>query len=84
MRIMTERYGRSLLDRPGGANSQSPLNPMVMRFVSRRPRAPNISRLTLDVTIAVASFLMAAVRCSPALLAKSLFREARPFTSTMA
>ena len=36
------------------------------------------------LTIAIASLLMAAVRCSPALLAKSLFREARPFTSTMA
>lgn len=42
------------------------------------------SRPTQDVTSAVASVLMAAVRYSPGLLGNSLFREARPFTSTMA
>jgi hypothetical protein len=41
-------------------------------------------RPTQDLTIGVGSLLMAAVRNSPVLLGNSLFREARPFTSTMA
>jgi len=54
-----------------------------MRSASPSSRAEH-PRLTQEVTIAVASLLMAAVRCPPALLAEFLFREARPFTSTMA
>src|SRR5215813_3466138 len=43
MRIMTERYGRPLLDRRRRANSHSPSRPNMMRSAFRRPRAPNIN-----------------------------------------
>ena len=80
---MTEKYGRPLLDSPGRKLSFSFKADCDAFCLSPSSRTEH-PRPALDVTIAVASFLMAAVRCSPALLAKSLFREARPFTSTMA
>jgi hypothetical protein len=79
---MTEKHGRPLLDSPGRKLSffKADCDAFCLSPSSRAEHP----RPTLDMTIAVASFLMVAVRCSPALLAKSLFREARPFTSTMA
>jgi hypothetical protein len=83
MRIVTEKYGRPLLDRPRRKLSLS-FNADCDAFCLSPSSRAEHSRPTQDVTIAVASLLMATVRCSPVLLAKSLFREARPFTSTMA
>jgi hypothetical protein len=53
-------------------------------FCLSQPSRGEHPRLTHEVTIAVASLLIVAVPRSPALLGSSLFREARPFASTMA
>jgi hypothetical protein len=80
---MTEGHGRLLLNRTRRNISLS-FKVDGDAFCLSQSTCAEHPRLTRAVTFTIASLLMAAVRCSPVLLDKSLFREARPFTSTMA
>ncbi len=84
MRIMTERYERPLLDRPARKASLSFKADGGDAFCLLQPPSGECPHLTHKVALSIASLPMATAPCSLVLPSNSLFRERRPFTSTMA